>query len=298
MNVLKPSHLSVFIASTFLLSLLLSLLVHVIGFEDAWLGLVRISAMLIPAIGVLVMIIFKDPPKNVGWTRFPPMWLLPALFLLPLAIHLVALPLVAFLNEMTIPWQPWLVPDAEGIFHAPASRGWGDLTLTQLIKHIVINALVGIIVVSMLAFFEEIGWRVWMLPRLMDRWGQDMGVLLSAVIWALWHLPFVVGGLNVIPEVPIYAMLILYPVGLVGAGIVLGWLWVKTESIWIVCIGHGALNNWGQYAFKFMRDASPNPEGWPWLYTGVNVAMILVGLIVLKMGFGSDNRRSQTADFN
>jgi hypothetical protein len=41
---------------------------------------------------------------------------------------------------------------------------------------------------------------------------------------------------------------------------VIGWLWIRTESIWIVAIAHGALNNWGQYAFKFMRDvATPDP---------------------------------------
>jgi len=35
--------------------------------------------------------------------------------------------------------------------------------------------------------------------------------------------------------------------------LVIGWLWLKTESIWIVSLAHGALNNWGQYAFKYMQ---------------------------------------------
>jgi hypothetical protein len=28
---------------------------------------------------------------------------------------------------------------------------------------------------------------------------------------------------------------------------------LETESIWIVSLAHGALNNWGQHAFKYMR---------------------------------------------
>lgn len=34
----------------------------------------------------------------------------------------------------------------------------------------------------------------------------------------------------------------------------IGRLWVRTESLWIAALTHGALNNWGQYAFKFMDD--------------------------------------------
>jgi membrane protease YdiL (CAAX protease family) len=38
-------------------------------------------------------------------------------------------------------------------------------------------------------------------------------------------------------------------------GLIIGWLWLRTESIWLVAIAHGALNNWGQYAFKYMKDS-------------------------------------------
>jgi hypothetical protein len=44
------------------------------------------------------------------------------------------------------------------------------------------------------------------------------------------------------------------PVGEFGAGLVIGWFWMRTRSIWIVSLAHGALNDWGQYAFKFMKD--------------------------------------------
>jgi membrane protease YdiL (CAAX protease family) len=133
----------------------------------------------------------------------------------------------------------------------------------------------------MLAFFEEIGWRAWMLPRLIQQSSVKKGIIFSAAIWAFWHMPFVLGGMNVIPGMALGEMLLLYPIGLFGAGLFLGWVWYKSQSIWMVSLAHGSLNNWGQYAFKFMRDGASAPHEWPWLYTSVNVAMLLAGVLVL-----------------
>jgi hypothetical protein len=61
------------------------------------------------------------------------------------------------------------------------------------------------------------------------------------------------------------------PVGIFAAGLVIDWLWLKTESIRIVSLAHGALNNWGQYAFKYMqfgkaqRWSAAAPDRWPFL---------------------------------
>ena len=39
----------------------------------------------------------------------------------------------------------------------------------------------------------------------------------------------------------------------------IGWLWLLTKSVWLVAIAYCASNNWGQYAFKYMKDAvGPN----------------------------------------
>lgn len=48
------------------------------------------------------------------------------------------------------------------------------------------------------AFGEELGWRGFALPRLIDRLGPALATLVLAVIWALWHAPmfFVAGSLQ------------------------------------------------------------------------------------------------------
>ena len=71
--------------------------------------------------------------------------------------------------------------------------------------------------------------------------------------------------------------MVLMPLGQIGAGIFLGWLWLQTRSIWMLALAHGALNNWGQYACKFM-DAPPDVEFW--LLTAVNLALLALGSFI------------------
>ena len=52
------------------------------------------------------------------------------------------------------------------LYQSPANFGWGTLTLSGLAFKIFINAITGVIIVSLLAFLEEIGWRAWMLPKI------------------------------------------------------------------------------------------------------------------------------------
>ena len=68
------------------------------------------------------------------------------------------------------------------------------------------------------------------------------------------------------------------PIGVVGAGLVIGWLWVRTESIWIVAMAHGALNNWGQYAFQYMNEPVHASAG---ATLAVGMTALLVAAMVL-----------------
>jgi membrane protease YdiL (CAAX protease family) len=75
-----------------------------------------------------------------------------------------------------------LTRQADGLYHTPLTRGWCDLTIEGLIGRIALNAIVGLAVVSFLTFFEDIGWRAWLLPRLRDRLGPRSAVVVTAII--------------------------------------------------------------------------------------------------------------------
>jgi len=279
----QKDHLIPYIIITFSLSILLSLMIGLTGGHESKIIWTQYATMAIPALAVLIMNnAFQAPIEELNWNRFPARWLPLALFLMPVIIHMVALPMLAYLNNGVLPWQSWLLASDNGEYRSPASLGWSTLTSGGLILKIIINAIVGVMIVSLLAFLEEIGWRAWMLPRLIKRFDLRKGVLTGAVIWALWHVPFMLSGILYVKGIPANLMVLINPFGIFGAGLVISWFWIKTKSIWIVSIAHGALNNWGQYAFKFMQhDAGDGRDQQVWLFAGVNGSLLLLGIILL-----------------
>ena len=268
-----------FIATTYGLSVALSLLIGLTGGHES--ALIRLSylSMFLPAIAVLFVTIAINEAPRVRWNSFPMRFLPVALFLIPGVLHTVMLPLMGRIDG-GVHWQDWLTPEADGLYHVPASRGWGTLTIQGLVAHIVLNAVVGLIVVSSLALFEEIGWRAWLLPRLVDRIGARRAVVATSIIWALWHVPFQLSGIQYVEGVsPLGLSLTLVP-GIMAAGLILGWLWLRTESIWLVAIAHGASNNWGQYAFKYMKDSGTPDRDMIVLGAG-SLALLCVGVLLL-----------------
>ena len=234
--------------------------------------------MFVPAVAVLVVVVaMRGKAPLLGWNRFPLKYVPVALFLMPIVMHAVMLPVAAVLWS-GLPWAAWLTPEADGLHHTPASRNWGVLTPMGLMARVSMNVVVGLAANAALAFFEEVGWRAWMLPRLMDRMSARAAVVASALIWAFWHTPFALGGIHHLPGIPILLVVVTLPILTTGAGLVIGWLWVRTESIWMVALAHGALNNWGQYAFKFMQDGGPGGQPRDMVILGAG------GLAVLALG--------------
>ncbi len=52
---------------------------------------------------------------------------------------------------------------------------------------------------------EEIGWRGFLLPRLVHQFGFGFGCLLSGCIWAVWHYPLLLGADYNAGTKPVYA---------------------------------------------------------------------------------------------
>ena len=105
----ENNNLLVFIAITFSLSILLSLFIGFTGGHESKFIWLQFVSMPIPALAVLIMTnLFKAPVKEIEWNKLPIYWLLPALLLMPVTIHIVCLPLIRFLNNGTFPWQSCL----------------------------------------------------------------------------------------------------------------------------------------------------------------------------------------------
>jgi membrane protease YdiL (CAAX protease family) len=243
----------IFIAIAFGLSITLSLVIGLTGGQESPYVGFGIISMFIPAVAVLIVLATRNEGPKVNWNRFSLKYLPLALLLMPVVMHMAMLP-TTIAQEGSIVWQDWLSPQADGLYHTSAERGWGVLTKTGLIGHIAINAIVGLVAVSFLAFFEEIGWRAWLLPRLENRLGPRLAIIITSLIWGLWHVPYQLSGIQSFGASPTFMIALQITIGIAATGLVIGWLWLRTKSIWIVALAHGALNNWGQYAFKYMKD--------------------------------------------
>lgn len=94
------------------------------------------------------------------------------------------------------------------------------------------------------ALGEELGWRGYLLPRLMRCTSTSRAVLLSGLIWGVWHAPLIAMGHNyglTYPGAPWLGILTMtFACVLLGA--FLSWLFVRTGSAIPCALAHGALN--------------------------------------------------------
>jgi membrane protease YdiL (CAAX protease family) len=244
-----------FIAIAYGLGIALSLAVGLTGGASSPIAGLRPLAMFVPAAAVIVMRLTFGERLRADWRRFPIAFLPFALFLIPAALHGAMLPEAAR-QAGTLRLQDWLTPDASGLFHTSPERGWGTVSATTLAIRIALDAVAGLLAASALAFFEEVGWRAWLLPRLAARLDARAAVLLTSFAWALWHVPYALAGIHQVDGASAVRVAISVPLANVGIGLVLGWLWMKTRSIWMVTLAHGAAHSWGQYLFKYLNDFS------------------------------------------
>ncbi|GAA4619526.1 CPBP family glutamic-type intramembrane protease [Saccharopolyspora hordei] len=109
------------------------------------------------------------------------------------------------------------------------------VVLLQLVSAVLVAPLVN----SVLAFGEEWGWRGWLLPRLAER-GTGFALLVSGVVWGVWHAPLTLRGYNYPNLGPWAAPLFVGTCVLLG--LLLGWLRLRSGSVWPAVVGHGAFN--------------------------------------------------------
>jgi len=103
--------------------------------------------------------------------------------------------------------------------------------------------LVGLVVNSLATFGEEFGWRAYLLQKLMPL-GARKAVLISGVIWGVWHWPLTAQGHNYglnYPGAPWLGMLMMV-IFTIALGTLLSWLALRAGSVWPAVIGHAIMN--------------------------------------------------------
>jgi len=113
----------------------------------------------------------------------------------------------------------------------------------------VINTAVG-------AMGEELGWRGWLLPKLLPL-GRWPAILAVGVLWGVWHAPIILLGHNY-PDAPVAGVFLFVPFCVVW-GVLHGWVRLVSDSVWPPALMHGTLNASAGFAVMVMAaDTSPS----------------------------------------
>jgi uncharacterized protein len=153
--------------------------------------------------------------------------------------------------------------------------------LTIFVVTIALAATIGTIFVVPYAAGEEIGWRGYMLTRLIDA-GVPRPILASGLIWSLWHVPLILGGFYLAGPPPVLAAL-LFMVVTTAVSFVYARLRLETGSVWPAIALHGAWNAIIQVAFD---PASTGAGATLWIgESGIFVALTtVVAAIIFSRG--------------
>ena len=130
------------------------------------------------------------------------------------------------------------------------------------------------------ALGEEVGWRGWLWPRLQPM-GQLPAILISGIVWGIWHAPLILLGYN-------------YPladgawgvVSMCGMCVVVGaffaWLRTFSQSVWPAALAHAIFNAGAGLVSLFMvmgviLDAQKaSILGWSgWILPAILIAVML-----------------------
>lgn len=129
------------------------------------------------------------------------------------------------------------------------------------------------------AFGEEAGWRGMLFPSLCEHMSERNAVLLSGLIWGVWHAPIIAIGHNygtAYPGYPIMGIMAMV-IACTSLGCLLAWLRLRSESVWPCAIAHGAINAAANLGICFSTLgptlAGPSPLG---LVAGIPAAGLAI----------------------
>ena len=123
----------------------------------------------------------------------------------------------------------------------------GSLQL-ELKPMLIGSTVIGILINMLPAFGEELGWRGFLVPRLLQWIGLEKMLILTGLIWALWHCPLLISGIYM-PGTPIWFKVPMFIIIIGSVGVIIAILTLRAGSIWPATVMHAAHNMIDQAVF-------------------------------------------------
>ena len=212
-------------------------------------GLVVAMLMWCPAFAAFATCaLFKIDLVTLGWNWRPARyqaWAYVIPFLYALPVYLVA-------------WAAIPGSFAFSAFADPLAAAFGfpgSPRAAALLLAVPCYATLGVISGTARTLGEEIGWRGFLLPRLVEQTGFSWGCLLSGCVWAVWHYPALLFADYNAGTRPAYA-LTCFTLMVFAASFIWGWLRLKSGSLWTSAFLHASHNLFIQAIFDRMTARS------------------------------------------
>jgi membrane protease YdiL (CAAX protease family) len=203
-----------------------------------------VGVLVLSTLGGLVMASSPDPETSAG------------------ALLFVLSPLLLAVGLRTIGREGW----ADAGLRLGRERGWYAVALllfpVLFAAPVVLGAVVGdahlapgaaerfaalfatgLVARMTFAAFEEFGWRGYLEPRL-----AALGVpalrrhLAVGVLWAVWHVPYIVAFGDGYTQVPLAVQIPTFSVAVLAMAVIWGVARDRTGSVWPAVLGHGMAN--------------------------------------------------------
>jgi uncharacterized protein len=280
-NNLELRRIVIFLAIAFGIAWLVGLVIYLSGGLTApiALPLLAVGYMMAPALAhVLTRVITREGWANTGirpnfrrgWPFWAAAWVVPAVMVIIGAVVYYAFFPQHFDANLSA-LQGMLPPDTI----AP----W-TFIIIQIVQAILISPPIN----GLFTFGEEFGWRGYLLPKLMPLGGRT-AMLVSGVIWGVWHWPVIAMGHNYglnYPGYPWSGMLMMV-VFTITIGTFLSWVTLRGGSVWPAVIGHAAINGIANLPALFTQ-GEPNPLLGP-MAVGLigGIGFLVIALVLLTI---------------
>lgn len=169
----------------------------------------------------------------------------------------------------------------------PEGTDLHGITIPMLAAISIIEAVTYAPLINMFfAIGEEVGWRGYMTPMLSDKLGKKSALILGGIIWGAWHWPLIIcvgynygTGYFGAPFTGMLTMCVMTTI----VGILLSYLYDKSQCIWVPALAHGAMNAVSSAPFYFADSSSKGYLLGPAL-TGL-IPIIPIGIVAVIIFF-------------
>lgn len=144
-------------------------------------------------------------------------------------------------------------------------------------------------------FGEEWAWRGYLLPKMLEKYKMLPTLLISGLIWGIWHAPIIVLGHNYGTDYPGYPYLGIFAMCIfcIVLGIFFSYVAIRTGSCLPAVLAHGSVNGFAAVGMLYTDGTVMEPLIGP-APTGIIggsafiVCAVILTILLTKKGAGSN----------